>query len=359
MIKGDAVSGEVSSVDASAPVTQIMQSSRPEGRDLLAMVGRIGIIIFTVEAMIMLLLLRGWSWHWDALQEGLLDATMLTLVSSPIIYKWVAEPFMKAASEAKSALAIKIDIQAEQATALQMALTELKRLLEQNEGLRRHLQLSNQRIGQINEHVLQKVGADLHDGPAQLLTYALLRLRKLGPAEEDDQGGDNPTQLQLIRSVLTDVLTEIRNVSAGLSLPQLNGASLEETVRLAASMHQGHTGTKVSISIDDAPDVVPEALKVCIYRFVQEALTNANRHAEGRGQRVSIKGGDGLTIAVADSGPGFDPDALSGGLGLTGMRARVGSLGGHLVIASTPGVGTRLTATFPAASLDLTDGHNA
>ena len=350
---------EVSAVAASAPVTQIRPPPRPEGRDLLAMVGRIGIIIFTVEALIMLLLLRGWNWHWDAIQEGLLDATMLTLVSSPIIYKWVAEPFMKAASEAKSALALKIDAQAQQATVLQMALTELRRLLEQNEGLRRHLQLSNQRIGQINEHVLQKVGADLHDGPAQLLTYALLRLRKLGPDEVDDEGGEHPTQLQLIRSVLTDVLTEIRNVSAGLSLPQLSGASLEETVRLAASMHQGHTGTQVSLSIADAPDVVPQALKVCVYRFVQEALTNANRHAEGRGQRVTINGGDDLTVTVADSGRGFDPDALSSGLGLTGMRARVVSIGGHLVIASTPGIGTRLTATFPAASLDMRDGDNA
>ncbi len=343
---------------ASVPVTQILRASRPEARELLAMVGRIGIIIFTVEALIMLGLFGGWGLGSHTVSDGLLDATVLTLVASPIIYKWVAEPFMKAASEAKSALASKIDIQVEQAAALQLALTELHRLLEQNEGLRRHLQLSNQRIGQINEHVLQKVGADLHDGPAQLLTYALLRLRKLGPAEEDDQGGDSPSQLQLIRSVLTDVLNEIRNVSAGLSLPQLNGASLEETVRLAASMHQGHTGTKVSVSIDDAPDVVPEGLKVCIYRFVQEALTNANRHAEGRGQRVSIKGGGGLVIAVADSGPGFDPAALNSGLGLTGMRARVGSLGGHLVIASTPGVGTRLTATFPGASLDMTDGDN-
>lgn len=130
----------------SMPSEQTRSFIRQDGRELLTMVGRIGVIIFTVEALIMLLLLRGWTLQWDIVGEGLLDATLLTLVSSPIIYKWVAEPFVKAASEAKSALAIKIQVQAEQATALQAALTELRRLLEQNEALRRHLQLSNQKL---------------------------------------------------------------------------------------------------------------------------------------------------------------------------------------------------------------------
>ena len=107
MLNHDDATGEVGSVAASVPVTQILRASRPEARELLAMVGRIGIIIFTVEALIMLGLFGGWGLGSHTVSDGLLDATVLTLVASPIIYKWVAEPFMKAASEAKSALASK------------------------------------------------------------------------------------------------------------------------------------------------------------------------------------------------------------------------------------------------------------
>lgn len=331
---------------------------RPEGREILSMVGRIGLIIFTVEALIMLLLLRGWSLNWDVISEGLLDATMLTLVSSPIIYKLVAEPFAKTASEAKAALAVKIDIQSEQALKLEEALMQSRRLLEQNEALRRHLQMSNRRIGQINEDVLQKVGADLHDGPAQLLTYALMRLRKLEPAVRNAESGNKPDHLNLIRSALTDVLKEIRNLSAGLSLPHLAGASLEETVRLAANMHEGYTGTHVIVDVENPPSMIPQALKICIYRFIQEGLTNANRHAEGRDQRVMIAGGEPLTVTISDGGRGFDPDAPSTGLGLTGMRARIEALGGNLTISSAPGRGARLVATFPATSVDLAGNPN-
>ncbi len=332
--------------------------SRPEGRELLAMVGRIGVIIFAVEAMIMLLLLRGANFNGEVIAEGLLDATLLTLLSSPIIYKFVAEPFATAASEAKTALAVKIDVQAEQAAKLEEALLQSRRLLEQNEALRRHLQKSNRQIGQINEDVLQKVGADLHDGPAQLLTYALLRLRKLEPTLGDENNANKTANLHLIRSALTDVLTEIRNLSAGLSLPQLSGATLEETARLAATMHEGYTGTHVAFSIENPPTAISQALKICIYRFIQEALTNANRHAEGRGQKVLITGGATLTVTISDTGRGFDPDAPRTGLGLTGMRARIEALGGQLSISSSPGNGTRLGATFPETSVDLAGNFN-
>lgn len=161
-----------------------------------------------------------------------------------------------------------------------------------------------------------------------------------------------------IRSALSSVLTEIRNISAGLSLPQLNGASLSETVLSAVGLHEEYSGTKVLVSIEDVPTAVSHALKICIYRFVQEALTNASRHARGLGQRVTVKGTDPLCVVVADSGPGFDPNQTTAGLGLTGMRARIETIGGNMTISSSRENGTELVATFPARSLDVTDRNN-
>ena len=86
-----------------------------------------------------------------------------------------------------------------------------------------------------------------------------------------------------------------------------------------------------------------------VYRFVQEGLSNAYRHAGGAGQKVECRAKpDTLRIAVSDTGGGFTPDAdaggvsSQGGLGLAGLRDRIESLGARFEIHAAPGRGTRL-----------------
>ena len=99
--------------------------------------------------------------------------------------------------------------------------------------------------------------------------------------------------------------------------------------------------------LSDLPATTSLKQKICTYRFVQEALSNALRHGRAQTQLVEAKGGSQMSITVEDDGLGFVPDQLSGrGLGLTGMRARVQALGGWLDVYSTPGKGTRVTDSF-------------
>ena len=87
--------------------------------------------------------------------------------------------------------------------------------------------------------------------------------------------------------------------------------------------------------------------KICTYRFVQEALTNGFRHGRGIDQSVtqSFKGAR-IRIEVADGGPGFDPSAVPAeSIGLAGLRDRVESLGGTMVVRSSS-KGTRLTMSI-------------
>jgi len=93
--------------------------------------------------------------------------------------------------------------------------------------------------------------------------------------------------------------------------------------------------------------------KLCIYRFVQETLNNAYRHAAGKGQVLSANLVDGmLLITINDNGPGMNADALvvdthgRTRLGLAGLRYRVESLGGVFRIDSATGKGTSVTAQF-------------
>jgi signal transduction histidine kinase len=101
---------------------------------------------------------------------------------------------------------------------------------------------------------------------------------------------------------------------------------------------------------DDLPGETPQSLKICVYRFVQEGLTNAFRHAGGAGQAVAARAGPLLEVRVSDHGPGLPADIRAGGgLGMAGMRARIEGAGGKLEISSTCGQGTHLVATFDVA----------
>ncbi|HXQ88621.1 MAG TPA: ATP-binding protein, partial [Solirubrobacterales bacterium] len=85
-----------------------------------------------------------------------------------------------------------------------------------------------------------------------------------------------------------------------------------------------------------------------VYRLVQEALTNAVRHAEAKRVEVAVEGSaDEIRIAIRDDGRGFDLALATGGRGLTGMRERIELFGGTIDVSSEPGRGTEIVATVP------------
>lgn len=246
-----------------------------------------------------------------------------------------------------------------QRSALQGKITELGTLLAQNEELRTRVERSSQRALEINEQYLRRLGAELHDGPAQLLGLALLRLDSLDRTSTARQNGNakhsapNGGDVETIRTALRDALNEIRNISIGLSLPSLERLSIGETLDAAVRDHIRRTNTAVEtdISADGAGAVHP--IKTAAFRFVQEALNNATRHAGAADQRVRARRDNGfVVIEVSDRGHGFDPagQTRDDQLGLIGMRERIESLGGEFEIRSTMGGGTCLKARLPLNS---------
>lgn len=235
----------------------------------------------------------------------------------------------------------------EQRAQLKERIGELQSLLSQNEDLRVRLQRSNATAADANEQFLRRIGADLHDGPAQLLSYTLLRLHKLAPLVDTAGSEKERRELLLIRESLGDTLREVRSISEGLALPELGPISLREVIELAISSHERITSTRVSRRLEALPEDTPQSLKICVYRLVQEGLTNAFRHADGKGQEVSARGTQVLEVCVSDRGPGFATASPAGpGLGLAGLRARIEAIGGRLEVCSIPGQGTHLAASF-------------
>ena len=108
-------------------------------------------------------------------------------------------------------------------------------------------------------------------------------------------------------------------------------------------------GTQASFALSGSPRPLPMAAEVVLLRVCQEALANARKHAEAHS--VAVRLGydpDAVRLEVSDDGAGFDPDQLSGGYGLSGMRTRVAEAGGTLTVCSNPGAGTRVSAAVPA-----------
>jgi len=251
--------------------------------------------------------------------------------------------------------------------ALEKRVAELSRLLAENQELQSRIRNAHHRMTEINEMFLRRVSAELHDAPAQLIGFALLRLDALRPLQDlradpllqQDYGRANGgrDEVEIIRNALAESLNEIRNISAGLAPPELVDVSLSEALELAAFRHAERTGAEVDCRIERLPERVDPSLKMSLYRFAQEGLNNAFRHAGGRGQALHARCDDGLLeVTISDDGTDRTESSQrtgSAGLGLAGLRGRIESIGGAFDFHSQPGSGARLTARFNLAKVEL------
>ncbi|MFC4452979.1 sensor histidine kinase [Deinococcus sonorensis] len=230
---------------------------------------------------------------------------------------------------------------------------QLQAELQRNEELHHRVSRAATRTTTLNERYLMRVSAELHDGPAQELGYALLRLEGVGqhltqlPAEQAHQAEQH---LELIERSLRAAMTEMRDISSGLRLPALDGLDLDQTIQRAVQDHQRRTGTTVTLQTDGPLPAAALPVRMTAYRLVQEALNNAQRHAGGQHMTVQcVIQGAQLRLEVQDHGPGFDALQPQPGhlhLGLNGMRERTESLGGTFEVRSGPH-GTQVLACLP------------
>ena len=217
---------------------------------------------------------------------------------------------------------------------------------------------ASRRSTELNEQFLRRVGSDLHDGPAQLIALASLRLdaiRQLVSAIPQIPASKSE-DLDIVQNALDDALAEIRNISSGLVLPELDGLTLTEIFTKAASTHEQRTHTSPDLNLGALPTHIGKSTQICLYRLVQEGLNNAERHAPGASCSISAHcTGNTIEVEVSDTGSGFETEAVatsSSGLGLPGLRERIESIGGQFEIRSAIGQGTQLIARFSIVDIE-------
>jgi PAS domain S-box-containing protein len=215
------------------------------------------------------------------------------------------------------------------------------------ESATRQQQLSH-RLLSIQEEERRHLARELHDEFAQLLASVTMHLQ----AAKSTAGPAAQPSLEESIALLQRAGAQMRSLALELRPMLLETAGLEATLRWLAEQHQQRTGIATQV-VGHANDIPAEVANAC-FRVAQEALTNVARHAAAQHVWIELSHSEGLLkLLVRDDGAGFEVDktlerAASGGnLGLLGMRERVQTLGGFLVIESHPGRGTRICVSLP------------
>jgi signal transduction histidine kinase len=238
-----------------------------------------------------------------------------------------------------------------QRTELQEKVEHLHQLLEQNETLRHRLVLAATRSTALNERFLRRLSAELHDGPAQDLGFALLKLDSGELNAHAETSEQTRKELEAIQNSISRALAEMRAIASGMCLPELEHLTLVATLGRVIQTHKRRTQSDVAFVIEKSPVEVSLPIKITAYRIVQESLTNAFKHGGGKNQTVRLLATpEEVRLEISDHGPGFKFGSLlehNERLGLVGMRERAESLGGTLRILSTPGQGTQVSVTLP------------
>ena len=240
---------------------------------------------------------------------------------------------------------------ATQRAELQKRVSETQQMATQNETLRIAAERTRMDANEANEELIGRIGLDIHDGPIQLLSLLMLRLGKLRPTGKQAEDEKNRIAIQ---NLTTTVIQELRTLSTGLVLPEISDLTVAQAIRLAVERHENLTGSTVEVDLGRLPERMPVALKICIYRIVQESLSNSFRHAGGAGQRIDARLlDDRISLKISDRGGGLKETAASGGstltLGLRGIRNRVQAVGGVVEIRSSTS-GTEVAVELPASA---------
>jgi len=207
-------------------------------------------------------------------------------------------------------------------------------------------QLSRRVVG-AQEAERKFISRELHDAVGQTLTAVGMELASLellrGRTQEFTERVDE------IKRLNNESLSVIRDLAMGLRPSMLDDIGLRPALEWQGRQISRSSSVPVSVEFSGETDDLPELQRTCVYRAVQEALTNCVRHAQARNIRVTVDVRPGSLVAtVEDDGVGFDPaEGQRTGIGLLGIRERVEELGGRVRIVTGQGKGTKLILQVP------------
>ena len=216
---------------------------------------------------------------------------------------------------------------------------------------RRAQELFSRQLLTAQELERKRIAGELHDSLGQNL---LIIKNRLYLAQQSVAGTPPAVQLEEISDVVTQTISEVREISHNLRPYQLDRLGLSKAVQAAVKQVVASAAIRIESELANIDGLFPAEGEIHFYRIVQECLNNILKHSDAATALISIvKDGGWITVKIQDDGRGFDYRSTlndperSRGFGLTGLHERVRILDGTFECDSAPGRGTRLTFEIP------------
>jgi len=199
------------------------------------------------------------------------------------------------------------------------------------------------------EEERKRIARELHDETSQVLAALAMGLEAATAPSPPEAARE---KLAGLRAMAVEALDGVHRIIHALRPSALDDLGLVPAIRWYAETLLEPRGIQVDFAGGGEEERLPPAVETALFRAVQEALTNVAKHADADRVRIAVTSSpEALEVRVEDDGRGFDvEEALRGegaGLGLLGMRERMGLLEGSVDVASRPGEGTCVTLRVP------------
>ena len=228
----------------------------------------------------------------------------------------------------------------------------LQRQIEWQHRIEQHnredLERLSARLVHVQEQERRNLARELHDEVGQALTAVKMDIGIALRAEVDSRVRN---ALEEARDISETTLRSVRDMSQLLHPSVLDDFGLPATLTTYLRNFSQRAGIRAQLAETMEARLAPE-IEVCVYRIVQEALSNVAQHSGATACTVTLNAGGGLMrLVVEDNGRGVGPTAnrlaAGHGLGLIGMRERAQALGGSFMVGDRAGGGTTVAVTLP------------
>jgi signal transduction histidine kinase len=200
------------------------------------------------------------------------------------------------------------------------------------------------RVVEAQELERHRLARELHDETGQALTSILLGLKSVEDAKSEKQNREAAAEL---RELVVSTLQDVRRLAVELRPKALDDFGLHAALERLAQTFTEQIGIETDVEASLGDERLPPEVETALYRLVQEALTNVVKHSRASHVSISIvRKAHSVSAVIEDDGVGFG-EPSGQGVGLIGMRERVGLLDGRLDIESGAGHGTTIVAEVP------------
>lgn len=230
-------------------------------------------------------------------------------------------------------------------------MSELLREASKLDNEKRYIKKTLYNVTQLLERDRQRLAFDLHDGPAQAISSAILQADIL---EDLVASAEAKRELASLKSILGQCLQDLRMSIYSLKPPAISRKGMVARIDDYVKQFSIRTGIKVEILVNSEEREIPEVVEINVFRIIQEALSNIRKHSRADNCIVNVMFSDAeVSFSIDDNGIGLDADDLGNrtdninGYGLISMRDRVGQFSGVFEVSSEAGKGTCISFSIP------------